>query len=247
VVNGEAVRIAVVEDSTTERDELAAYLENYCYEHGIAAEITRFVTGEALLQARSSGRFDLLFLDVFLPGISGIEVARRLRERDRDAVIVFITFSPDFQADGFDVWASGYVVKPVTPQKLADAMHACRFLLERAGRIVRIPGPGGADIQLPAANLVYVEVYYKRVVLHTIRGQITSTRLPLALLEERLGGPPFLRVNRSFIVNMDHVDDVLAADILMRNGDRVPIRQRGRGEIKLALTRFIAGPPIGVS
>ncbi|MDR3070772.1 MAG: LytTR family DNA-binding domain-containing protein [Propionibacteriaceae bacterium] len=239
------VRIAIVEDSVLELDALANYLEGYCSDRGIAAEIALFTTGEALLEAASGRDFDLLFLDIFLPGISGVELARHLRERDQNALIIFTTVSPDFQSEGFDVWASGYIVKPATPEKLARAMHACRFLLERASRVVKIPDSGGADIQVPAADLVYAEVYYKRTVLHTTRGEFT-TRVPLTLLEERLGGTPFLRCNRSFIVNMSHVDDVLSDDLLMRNGDRVPIRQRGRREVKLALTRFIAGSAAGV-
>ncbi|MCL2775462.1 MAG: LytTR family DNA-binding domain-containing protein [Oscillospiraceae bacterium] len=238
------MNIAVCEDTLSDRDALCAYIQSYCGEHSYNAKINAYGTGEALLDAFSAGAFNLIFLDIFMPGMNGVETAKEIRETDRDCMLVFVTTSADFAMDGFLVQASGYVVKPISREKMAGAMHACRFEFEKNSRTIEIP-QGGGCVSVSIADLLYTEVYGKESVFHMKQGKIKS-RLPLETVETRLGGSPFLRCHRSYIVNMNYVDDMRDEDFLMRNGDVVPIRVNGRKQVRMAMAGFIARSPMEV-
>ena len=237
------MNIAVLEDNKNDRREICSYIESYCKANCFEAHIKLYCNGEALFVDFEPGHFDLLFIDIFLPGISGVEVARKIRETDRDCMFVFITISPDFALDGFSVQAAGYVVKPISLKKMSDAMHACRFVFERNVREIELP-VGGKDLRVSIADLIYVEVHGKDTILHMKKGEL-KTRLPLETVEKHLGGVPFLRCNRSYIINMNHVEEMLRDDFLMHGGGLVPIRKNNRKEIKIAMARFTAGLHMG--
>jgi DNA-binding LytR/AlgR family response regulator len=234
------MRIAVCEDFSPEREAVCAYISQYCQQHSYQVQISAFDTGEVLLGAFSPGAFDLIFLDIYLPGISGIEAARKIRESDKDCLLVFITTSEDFALEGFRVFASGYVVKPISPEKMDNVLHTCRHLFERNSRAIGIPGSVGT-ISISIADLIYVEVYGKESVFHMKRGKLAS-RIPLDSVESLLGGVPFLRCHRCYIINMNYVEDILPNDFLMRNGNTVPIRVNGKKKVLMEIARFMANP-----
>jgi DNA-binding LytR/AlgR family response regulator len=105
IYNGSIMKIAVCEDTRVDRDCLCAYIQDYCAEHCYTCTVSAFDTGEALLGAFSPGAYSLIFLDIFMLGISDVDAARKIRESDRDCMLVFITDSPDFTMDGFLVQA----------------------------------------------------------------------------------------------------------------------------------------------
>ena len=236
------MNIAVCEDNAAEADTLCALVRDYCIRHSYEGRVEAFTSAEALMRAFCPGSFDLIFLDIFLPGLSGMDAARKIRETDRDCMLVFSTFSEDFAMEGFLVHAAGYILKPLSPGKIDDAMYTCRHLFAQNSRLIEIPGGDGC-IRLSVSDLYYAEIYGKEAVFHMKRGRI-SARLPLDELETRLGGSPFLRCHRSYIVNMNYVDDMRDHDFVMRNGDVVPIRMNGRKQVRMAMARFAAGSPI---
>ena len=124
-------------------------------------------------------------------------------------------------------------------------MHTLRRDFDTNSRLIEIP-VSGENIMVSIADLLYAEVYGKYAVFHMKRGKLT-TRLPLDELDARLGGAPFLRCHRCYIVNMNYVDDMRAGDFLMRNGDVVPMRKNGRKEVRMAMAKFTAKSPLEVS
>ena len=235
------MNIAVCDDTVSDRDALCACIRDYCEKSCYEGKVSVFDTGEALLDAFSAGRFDLVFLDIYLPALSGIETAKKIREVDRDCMLVFITVSRDHTAEGFDLQASGYVIKPIDRIKMDKALHMCRGSFERNSRTINIPVSGG-NLGVSIAGLVYVEIFNKDAVFHMIKGTLTS-RIPLDELESLLGGKPFLHCHRSYIINMNYVEDMRDNDFLMRNGDIVPMRRNGRKEVRMAIAGFVASIP----
>lgn len=233
------MRIAICEDNGDELLVLSDAITTTFSRMGCGGEITAFESGELLLEAFHPGAFDILFLDVYLPGISGLDTARKIRETDRNCLLVFITVSPDFALEGFGVQASGYVVKPLSQSKLEGALHMCRETILRAGRVIEVPSGREGSVAIPAMNIRYVEVEKNRTCFHTMGGAITAY-LTLDEVEAMLGGEPFLRCHRSYLVNMNHVEEMGVQDFLMAGGGLAPIRKNGRKEIRLAMTRFLA-------
>ena len=239
------MKIAICEDLSADNGKLCGFIRNYCETHCYDGEISSFKTGEALLEATVSGAFDIYFLDIVLPGISGVETARKIRKIDQDCFIVFVTVSRDYMPEGFEVLAAGYVEKPIDDERMSRVMHNCRSVFERNSRMITIPFKG-ESLNISVADLLYVEVYDKECVFHMKRGDI-KTRLSLEAAFKLLGGIPFLRCHRSYIVNMNYVDDMREENFVMVGGDVVPIRKNGRRETRLAMVEFIAGPPFEVN
>ncbi|MDL2238511.1 LytTR family DNA-binding domain-containing protein [Christensenellaceae bacterium OttesenSCG-928-K19] len=233
------MNIAVCEDYAPDRILLCGTIENYFSRMGYAGELCCFETGEELLAAFSSGSFDIVFLDIFLPGISGVDVARKIREADPDCILLFTTVSLDHALDGFEVQASGYVVKPIDQEKMDKALYMCREVLSKNGRTIEIPSGRDGSLSLPLGNILYIEVYGKFSLFH-MQGGVFEARQPLDEIEQRLGGIPFLRCHRSYIVNMNYVDEIDAESFVMKNGDLVPMRKNGRREVKITFSRFLA-------
>lgn len=234
------MKVAICEDHASDRVSLRNAIENYFARMGYASEIYSFDSGEALLGAFFPGGFDILFLDIILPGVSGVELARAIRQRDPNCLLLFTTVSLDHAMDGFEVQASGYVVKPINQEKIDKAMHMCREVLARGARVIEAPTGRGGYIKLPLANIQYVEVYGKACLFH-LHGGVFEARLSLDEIEQQLGGGPFLRCHRSYIVNMNHVEEIGMDDFVMKNGDLVPMRKNGRKDVKISFARFMAG------
>lgn len=233
------MKIAICEDRPEDGEALETYIRNYCGKNGYICDISLFASGEALLAAFSPGAYDLIFLDIYLTGITGVDAAKKIRESDRDCLLMFITGSEDHAMDGFLVHASGYVVKPLRQERMDAAMHMCRQAFERNSRTIAIP-IADREQAAPVADILYAEVFGKETVIHMKKG-VLAARIPLSEIESRLGGAPFLRCHRCYIVNMNHIADLRENDIKLTNGETIPMRKNGRKEIRLAVAGFIAG------
>ena len=233
------MRIAVCEDDEQDLVTLCNYITNYLDKVGYLGQVSAFRTGEELLDSLSPGSFDLYFLDIYLPGMSGIDVAREIRKMDRDCKFILITISTDHAMDGYSVNASGYVVKPIDKDRMDKTLYACNELFERAARLIRVPVGKDGYVDVPLTKIRYAETCGRGSLLHLV-GSSIETRFKFDEVRELLSNTPFLRCHGSFIVNMNYVDEITAGDFLMDGGGLVPIRKNGRKEIRLAYTEFLA-------
>jgi len=233
------VRIAVCDDNKQDLSTLCDYIKDYLDRMGYTGEVCAFETGEALLDNLSPGFFDMYFLDIYMPGMSGMDAARKIRETDRDCKLIFITTSTDHSMDGFGVLASGYLVKPFDKDKMDKTLYTCNELFERAARLIKVPVGKDGHVDVPLAKIRYVEISGRGSRLHLV-GSTMETRLKLDEIEELLGGDPFLHCHGSFIVNMNYVDEMMAEDFHMEGGGVVPIRKNGRKKIRLDYAGFLA-------
>lgn len=229
--------VAVCEDDKEERQEICGYIEAFCQKNGYACDLRSFDRGEALLGGTEEG-FDLVFLDIYLPGMSGIDTARALRARMPGCVLVLVTVSTQHALEGYEVEAVTYVVKPLSAEKMDKALALVRRVFDEHSRIIRVPAQGG-PLELPLLEIRYVEVYDKAALFHLPGGTVTA-RIPLDEVERELGGAPFLRCHRSYIVNLTYVTGIEEERFLLREGDAVPIRRRARRNLKLEAARFLS-------
>ena len=118
--------IAVCDDLQTDREETAQLTEEICRAEGIKPRIVRFERAEALLEAIQGGeRFALLLIDVLLPGLDGMELARVLRGQNEQVSIVFVSSNRELALQGYEVSAARYLAKPLDPEKLKEAILFC--------------------------------------------------------------------------------------------------------------------------
>ena len=215
--------IAICEDETYLLEELRKKAETYLKTRHYPAEIRTFTSGEDLLKEQRT--FDLILLDLMLPGINGLETAKRLSSKSR---IIFITSYREYAVDAFEVEAVHYLLKPVTDERLYQAMdRALKQSKQADDRTLALIKSGSTHI-LPIRDILYCEVFDHRVCIHTAQGNYEYSGT-LDMLEGKLDGR-FFRCHRSYLINMSHVVGQEKGTALVSNGNRVLISRRKQAE-----------------
>ena len=215
--------IAICEDETYLLEELRKKAEAYLKTRHYPAEIRTFTSGEDLLKEQRP--FDLILLDLMLPGINGLETAKRLSSKSR---IIFITSYREYAVDAFEVEAVHYLLKPVPDERLYQAMdRALNRSKQEDDRTMALIKSGSTHI-LPIRDILYCEVFDHRVCIHTAQGNYEYSGT-LDMLEGKLDGR-FFRCHRSYLINMSHVVGQEKGTALVSNGNRVLISRRKQAE-----------------
>ena len=213
-----ALRIAICED--LDRD--AKHLRSLIEESGIETTITRYKSGGAFLASHPAGRFDIVFFDIFMGDVSGIDAARVLLQTDDRCGVIFITSSEDFRAEAFDLGAEQYLIKPVEKEKLYKILQKRTPNRRRSSCLVSVKGE---NIDIPFDDIIYVEVKNHNCIVHTTNGKIdTGTTMTIEKFKSLLPTSRFMHCHKSFIVNLSYVQKV-DRDFQMKNGDTVYIRR----------------------
>ena len=232
------MNIAICDDKASDRAEIRAILEDYMKRNGYAGEIRLFESGEELLASFTHGLYDVIFLDIYMGGANGIETARRIRDIDPTCAIVFITSSSDHSLESYSVRGIAYVVKPIRADDVNAALFACREIFMRNARYIEIRADR-IDVRIPLNKIYSAESQANYVIFRAENGEY-RTRMTLDEAQRRLGGKPFYRCHQSFIVNTNHIRKLGASDIIMKNGESVPMRKNGRDSVRADLADMIS-------
>lgn len=201
-----------------------------------------FADGESLLRVLEKGErsFPIVFLDVCLPGISGLETARLLRAKAPQTNLIFVTRSTAHYADAFDVEAYQYFVKPVDAQKMERVV--ARLLATRlAATLPSLPVKTGASItRVPYADITYVEISDRVLSIHCCDGSKLHTYKTLSKVKEELNDPRFLQCSQSYIVNLDYVSSAVRNGFSVQ-GDVLPISRARARACRLYYYNYMRG------
>lgn len=227
--------IAVVDDEPQTRIDLTAYIERFAVERGIEIETALFSDGEQLL-ARKPGSYEIIFLDIEMERVDGLETARQIRLYDEHAVIVFVTGFIQYAVQGYSVSAMSFLVKPVDYATLSAEMEKA---ISRAGRMkssylcIRT---GEGMVQLAVDEITYIETIGRKVSIH-VRGNQHSCWETMHGLEKELSGKNFFRCHKAYLVNLLHLERVLDNTAVVA-GDEILVSRDRRKELMHALVRF---------
>lgn len=223
------LKIAVCEDHPDTCKKIGLLLRAYRENHpGLLAKPEFYASATGLLeQCEKSGGYQIYLLDIVMPGLSGIEIAQKLREKDRNCVFIFLTSSEDFALEAFRVGALHYLVKPPEPTELCATLdRATALCLQRIPKTILVSTVRGRE-NLPLDSIVYVECRNHILTYHLSDGVVlpgrtirTSFEVAMApLLQER----NFIHPHKSFILNADFVDRLTSQAFTMRCGAEIPI------------------------
>lgn len=228
------MRIALCEDETDSRCALARMVRVFCETRELAAEIDAFSCGEDFLA--SVQEYDIVFMDVYLTGMTGIETVRRLQD-PAHCQIVFTTTSREHAIEAFGLNAAHYLVKPLTAQAVTQAMERCLARLGKGpGKSLSVKTEQGI-IPVPMEQIVYIEVRDKLCTIHTTKKNL-ETYTSLDALFEQLDGS-FLRAQRSYVVNMNYIESISADRVVLRDGVQIPLSRSNRGSLKGQYQKFL--------
>lgn len=201
------IRALLVDDEAPARSELAYLLAA----HGDVVVVGEAANAAQALEIAQQAVYDVVFLDVEMPGLTGVEAAPLVRERADPPAVVFVTAHAEYAVDAFAVEAFDYLLKPVDPQRLARVVERLRERTrENALPVEKIPvvAAGGSELlDFDQVHYIHAEGDYSRV--HTYDRSYLSTS-SLGELEEKLG-PRFARIHRSHLVNLAKVSGVRRA------------------------------------
>lgn len=216
------LRMAVCDDLEEDRVQLARMVRSYAQRRGLSMELRLFASGNELLDAARRPDFcHVLFLDIFMPGLSGLDAARQLRAAGCMASIVFATTSQDYGVMSFDVQAADYLVKPFRQEEVDRALDWCLEHMPEPLRSLSVYAEREPQ-EFPLASVLYIEVLGHQSHIHTLR-QTVVVRKSLDDVERAVDSPDFFRCHRSFLVNLNHVERIESSDFLMSDGARIPI------------------------
>ena len=205
-MNTPPLRVLVIDDERPALDELAFLLRR----HDRIGEVLTTTSATEALRLLQDLDVDAVFLDIQMPGLSGLDLAQVLRRFRTPPPVVFVTAHEEHAVDAFELRAVDYVLKPVREDRLAEAV---RRVVEGAGRVAE-PGDeqipverGGVTRFVNRSDITYVEAHGDYARLHTAT-DAHLLRSPLSALEEEWGPAGFVRIHRSLLVSLAHIDEV---------------------------------------
>ena len=218
------MRIAICDDEKNIRELIA----NKVAKQYPGAEIIFFQSGEELLLSNES--MDILFLDIQMSGIDGMETARELRKKDKSVILIFVTAVEEYVFQAFDVGAFNYIVKPIDDGKFSDVLHRAvdEWSLQNINekepeeRYVLINN-SGVHTKVILDEIVYAEVFNRKVVIHRLDGEIEYYGKMSDL--ESLAGDSFFRPHRAYLINFKHVEKYDATTIYLERGTVLMAKQ----------------------
>lgn len=221
--------IVICDDVEIERLLLKEILCQYFEEINEEVSIIEYASGETLVADVEEGYLDmeLLFLDIYMKKLNGMETARKLRQLQCKVPLIFLTASPDYAIESYEVQASGYLLKPFSEEKLMKLLN----MILKTDMKRRVAIKSRRQYRYPYTDdIMYIESNKHNVILHLADGSEIVTVDKLVEIEKRINEKRFLHCHQSYLVNMDYVGDV-QDDFVMKDGTIVPIRVRGRKDM----------------
>ena len=229
------MRIAICDDEELFVNKIYHYLWQ---EHDCTVECFRSPV-ELLNKYTAGERYDVLFLDILMSPISGMDLAKKIREWDKYAVLVFITSCLEYAPEGYEVNAFRYLLKPVAENDLRNIMAQIRKILEDSSQTLLLKTPE-CNLLLHIPEILYLETANKETILHC-RDDVITLRKSLNELEAQLPGAFFFRIHRKYLINLSHVREYDTQRLTLDNRQTLPISRRKSREFSLALKNYIEG------
>lgn len=231
-------KIAICDDEPLSIKELSNLITTYAREHNHKIQHTTYSSAEQFLKEIrvQNKQFDLLFLDIKMKKINGMEAAKIIRKMDEAMIIIFVSALHEYVFDAFDVNAKGFLVKPIKKEKLYDILNKsfskleenlkCSLNLYHCGELEKI---------------LFKDIYYCEVQDHSVfvyeREKINQYQGKIDDLEKELNDD-FFRCHRSFIVNLRFVNSYRDNMIFMQSGEKIPVAGRRQKEFWKSLLHF---------
>lgn len=231
------LNIAIVDDNEKSCQELKEFVEKCLDDSGREYSVRCFRSGLELIVNFQS--YDLLFLDIKMEKMDGMETASLVRKLDENVLIVFVTAMAQYAISGYKVDALDFILKPADMFSMQYVLKKALKILDGRGRHNMLLKTNDGVEVIPAEEIYYVEIYDHDLIYHTKRGDY-KVRGKLSDVMEQLNGAAFKTCSRSHLVNLKYVDSVHRDSVIL-NGCRLPLSRARRREFLQAFAKYMGG------
>ena len=214
------ITIAICDDEKQTADQIRKMVSGFLRKKNMEASVVCFSGGEDLLKYEKS--IDILFLDIQMKGMDGMETAKKLRSRNFRGFLIFITVLREMVFQSFEVQAYDYLVKPVEEKKFVGTMERLLVSMNNAGEEKLLVQKGYERSIVPFADIICAEIIDRKVYLHLASSEVVDFYDRIENLEERLDSR-FFRCHRSYLINMQYLKSYKNGVAYMEGGKEIPI------------------------
>lgn len=232
------LQIAICDDETLLLNEIQRTTEDCLVKQHVFPVLSAYTDGKALLYDIQDGKFfDLLLLDIEMPDISGMELARRIHALLPDALIIFVTAHYKYAVDAYELQIFRYIPKNQLKERLPHALKDAVLLLEIQNTDSYIINSQNRLERIPFKEIFYIEKQGKNALFHTASGT-RRIRKSLAEVFNELHSEEFYFIERGFIVNLRHISSISRTDCILTDETHLPISQSRLAEFKKKLNKY---------
>lgn len=242
------IHIAICDDSQEDISLLHKYIIKYINNSNILSKICIFTSGEALLNASTA--FDLVFLDIAMHGINGIQVGQGLKNKSKNTKIIYITNFPEYWSSAVNhIHAFAYLLKPIKMEAIFSQIDDVVYYLEREQEeapvvtfeIITIKNGYVADTEFMTfsiKDIFYFQYIGRKIMLKTEDKEYIFVN-QMKEVVEKMKPYPFAICHQNYLVNLQYVQKIKGYELFLKNGDKLPVSQKKSAKFREKLNRFI--------
>lgn len=232
-------KIAICEDSAADQSYIRTLAERWAADMQHTIQVNIFSSAESFLFHYAAHKdYDMLLLDIEMGGLDGVALAKKLRQKDETIQIIFITGFPDFIAEGYEVCAVHYLLKPVRGEKLAGALEKAAANLKKNAKTV-IFTVDQEEVRVALSDIMYAEAFAHACRITALEGQM-EVRKSISEIEKILG-EGFIRTHRSYLAGISYIKRISRTEVILDNGERLPLSRSNYQSVNQAFIEYYRG------
>lgn len=232
------MKIAVVDDMEWERNEVSDCCNKWAVKNRINLSVNKFTSGEEFLEKYTKELFDLVFMDIYMKSINGIETAKKLRKISMKCMIVFLTSSKEHAWEAFPLHPFDYILKPYKENNIFTILKEASSLLPNSMKFIEVT-INRQKVSILLSEIVYIQSSNHHVLINCINGRQLKVYMKFVdLCNELYEDSRFLMCNRGIVVNMDFINKSTEDCFILKDGSSISLRVRDIQMLQNAFAKY---------